>query len=351
MITREQVRWYRAAAQGLARDGSFRPVLGVQDTPPGSAVAALTARGAAEPDAMTWTHRGAPHLHPAGDLPGLARALWPHSPADAAARLQSTGAKLAKAGVDVRAAFADVAAAMREAAAEPLTKGELSAAVTAAVPPEYSYDCPGCGTFHVYESLFRHGALPAGLVAVPESPQLTFRRLPDWEGVPEAPEGTGGLIAAFLAATGPGGPAEIAGFLDTRPARAREFWPAGLSEVDLDGRVAWFPGERLDDLRAAARPDYVRLLPPSDAYLLGDRELLLPEAAHRAELWKNLSRRGAVLADGELVGYWTQKAAGRRLRVTIVPFGRLSATVGERLEAEADLLAVARGFTAAVLDV
>ncbi|GIG71432.1 winged helix DNA-binding domain-containing protein [Phytomonospora endophytica] len=345
-MNRLSVLRYRHAAQGLDRPDGRRPLLdlGVQDTPPGSALVALTARGAGTEDTTAvWSHRGAPHLHRREDLPGLAAALLPHSSADALARMAGAAPTLKAAGVDGQEAVGAVAAAMREATTEPRTKGELSALVTAAVDDAYAYHCKGCDSVHVYESLFRLGALPAGLVITPGSRPLTFTRIEEWT-VPTAPAGTGELIARFLAFTGPSTHADTAAFLGTAPPRLAEFWPGDLTEVDVDGRRAFLPGDLVDAVEKAERPSAVRLLPPTDAFLLGDRELLLPDKTRRGELFKNLSRRGALLVDAEITGHWQMRTAGKRLDVTVTPFTGLDAETRRRVESEAGLLATARGL-------
>lgn len=60
-----------------------------------------------------------------------------------------------------------------------------------------------------------------------------------------------------------------------------------------------------------------RLLPSGDAYFLfwgAGRELLVPDAAHRAELWTSRVWPGAVLVGGEIVGTWRRAQADLSLR-------------------------------------
>jgi hypothetical protein len=81
----------------------------------------------------------------------------------------------------------------------------------------------------------------------------------------------------------------------------------------------------------------VRLLPSGDAFYLAwgvERELLVPDAAFRAELWTSRVWPGALLVDGEITGTWRRDQA----RVSITPWRRLSAGEGEAVEAEASSL-------------
>ena len=349
-MNRERLLWHRYIAQGLDRadDGLAVLSLGVQDTPPGSGLAALAAR-AKDPAALAaaatvaWTHRGAPHLHLPGDLPPLAAALWPHSAADAAARVGNVSIQLDAAGVDAREAVAETARVMREEAAEPRTKGELSAAVTARVPESYSRWCEGCGATHVYEQLFRLAALPAGLAIVPGR-TLRFTHFDGWAEIPTGPSGTGELVTRFVGLVGPVTTASIAAFLGTAPPRAAELLPEGLTRIEADGHRTWSTPEVDALLVKAERPESVRLLPRSDPFMLGDRGLLMPDKAQRAELFKNLTRRGALLVGAEVAGYWQMKVAGKRLDVTVTPFSAVDKATRRRVESEAGLLAAARGL-------
>jgi hypothetical protein len=77
-----------------------------------------------------------------------------------------------------------------------------------------------------------------------------------------------------------------------------------------------------------------RLLPSGDAYWLlqgADRELLVPDAAQRAELWTPRVWPGAVLVGGEIVGTW--RRAQEKLAVD--PWRRLTPAERSAVEAEA----------------
>lgn len=361
-VDRRQVLAYRVAAHGLARDTRSPSELtvldlGVQDTPAGSARLALAARlpaasdgGVAEggPFALAWSIRGAPHVHRAADLPELAAALWPLSDADAVARLAGLGPTLKEAGVPGRAAFRWTADAVRAVVTGPLTKGELSAAVTERVPDALSSWCRGCQSRHVNDQMLRLAALPAGVRIEPDRSPLTFVPIDDWPGVPTEPEATASVVSAYLRLLGPATPADVAGYLGTTRVEVQSVWPDDVAEVRVDGRRAWLPEAQLAALREAPPARLVRLLPPSDPYLQGrDRALLLPDKAHQAALWRALSGPGAVLVDGEIAGLWRARVAGKaRLEVVVSPFGALSAATRAAVEDEAGRLATVRGATA-----
>jgi hypothetical protein len=98
---------------------------------------------------------------------------------------------------------------------------------------------------------------------------------------------------------------------------------------------AWILGR---DEAAFHEPDRpaapARLLPSGDAYYLLqglDRELLLPDAARRAELWTSRVWPGALLVAGEIVGTW--RRAKRDLSISL--WRRLSRPERTAVEAEA----------------
>lgn len=85
------------------------------------------------------------------------------------------------------------------------------------------------------------------------------------------------------------------------------------------------------------RPAPARLLPSGDAYWLlqgADRELLVPDAARRGELWTPRVWPGAVLVGGEIAGTWRRAQE----KLTIDPWRRLSPAERAAVEAEANSL-------------
>jgi DNA glycosylase AlkZ-like len=89
---------------------------------------------------------------------------------------------------------------------------------------------------------------------------------------------------------------------------------------------------------AAAAPP-VRLLPSGDAFLLlqgTDRELLVPDADHRAALWTPRVWPGGVLIGGEVAGTWRRADTA----MTVQPWRRLSSAERDAVAAEAQTLPI-----------
>lgn len=94
---------------------------------------------------------------------------------------------------------------------------------------------------------------------------------------------------------------------------------------------AWILASDEPSFSRPSSPASARLLPSGDAFYLlqgADRELLVPDAAHRASLWTTRVWPGAILSDGDIVGTW--RRAGRTL--TLQPWRRLARAA---IEAEA----------------
>jgi Winged helix DNA-binding domain len=109
--------------------------------------------------------------------------------------------------------------------------------------------------------------------------------------------------------------------------------PAGTPIGD-----AWILTE--DEAAFGAAPGPVapaRLLPSGDAYLLrhgADRDLLVPDAARRSELWTPRVWPGGLLVAGEVAGTWRRADT----LITVQPWRPLSPAEREAVTAEAQSL-------------
>jgi Winged helix DNA-binding domain len=351
-LDRDQVLAYRVAAHQL--DRSVKDLLdlavldlGVQDTPYGSARLAIAAR-TSEPPAddgttvLVWSTRGAPHLHRRADLAALALALWPGSDADATARISNS--RIKEGALLGTAAFTAGAEAMREVVTGPMTKGDVSSGVSARVPASLTYDCPVCKARHISGGLFQQVGIAAGVRLELSGSTTMVAPIDDRYRVPAASAGATSFARTYLRLLGPAGPSDVAKFLGTSSAEGRRAWPDGLTEVRVAGRRAWLPDDQVAALRSAPAPRLVRLLPSSDPFLQArDRDLLVPDRARQKALFQILARPGALLVNGEIVGGWRAKMAGKkRLDVTVTPFEPLSDQVRTAIEAEASTVAAAR---------
>jgi hypothetical protein len=366
MVKRENVLGYRAWAQGLDRrpDGTDLVLrLGIQDTPHGSARAALAARGipvaddsaataATGPLVTVWSWRGAPHLHHRADPPFLAEALWPLSDADATKRVPTPLIKDgARRGI---AAFTEAASAMRAVVTTRMLKGEVSTQVSARVPADLTYDCPTCQARHISGALFQQVGLAAGVQVETEGRNSFLSPLPKAarpKAVPTRAHRTADALRRYLEVLGPASGAHLAGFLGTTQGLIKSVMPAGLVAVSSsDGSGGWLPESALDRLRTAERPRLTRLLPPADPWLQArDRELLAPDPARRKAIWGAIGNPGVVLVNGEVIGTWRAKTQRRQLVVTVDGFAAVPGRTRSQIEAEADLVARSRALDSSTL--
>ena len=364
-VTREQVLRFRVRHQQLDQAPESRPVdsadvldLGVQDTGTGGAAWSLTIRGAtvaANPNgwpeqlALAWSVRGAPHAYRRTDLPAVEQAVRPWSDRDAGKRIFDANKPLKAAGIGALDALRTVAEQMRDIVEQPTVKGAMSSQLTERLPEPYLRWCRPCQSTHVYEMPFRLAALQAGLELDAGTSPPVLRRTPGWPAQPitDVPARLD-PVRAYLHHLGPAGPAEVAGYLDAPLAEVRAHWPDDVRGVQVEGSPEhrWVLAEDGDALRGGPDAELlVRLLGPFDLYLQGrDRELLVPDPARRKDLWRTLGRPGAILVDGDIVGTWRPRAAGRRLRLEIAPWHPWDADVEAAVDRESRRLAEHRGL-------
>jgi xylulokinase len=155
------------------------------------------------------------------------------------------------------------------------------------------------------------------------------------------------LLRRFLRCYGPAAPGDFADWTRIGVADARQRFTEladDLQEVGWDGRTGSVLRDDIDELYGARPPSGVRLLPPSDPYLLArDRITLIPDPAKRTVVWPALGAPGTLVVDGEIVATWRSQKKGTVLRVQISYFDRPIAKAVALIEQEAQLLAELRG--------
>ncbi|UZN04889.1 winged helix DNA-binding domain-containing protein [Cellulomonas sp. S1-8] len=348
-------------APGSATDPTDATVLdgGAQDTGPDGALWALALRGVAVTAAdrpptlaYAWTLRGAPHAYRRADLREVEHAVRPWSDADAAKRMFDAARPLKAAGIAPTQALAQVARAMREIVVQPTVKGDLSTALTAAMPEAYLRACRPCGTTHMYEQTFRLAALHAGLELDAGTSPPVLRRIPGWPSTrigattPAAPGTPFDLVRTTLHLLGPTTPQHVAAYLDSPVRDVTARWPSDAVAVDVDGRPSHVLAEDLDELVSAATlvGPAARLLGPYDPILQArDRDLLVPDQSRRSATWPVLGRPGAVLAGSEVVGTWRPRTSGGRLALVLDPWVPWDHALRAAVDEQHALLAAFRG--------
>ena len=146
------------------------------------------------------------------------------------------------------------------------------------------------------------------------------------------------LARRYLHIFGPTGPEQFsrwAGIADSSGRAAFEGLSGELTLVRTPIGDRWILSSDEPTLRAKPTPAApARLLPSGDTYFLlwgSDRELLVPDASRRAELWTSRVWPGALLVGGEVVGTWRRANA----KVSIQQWRRLTSAEREAVEAEA----------------
>lgn len=338
---------------------------GVQDTGPDGSAWALAVRGAPSEKRNTWfddlflawTLRGAPHAYRLDDLDQIAAATTPFSDADAAKRIFDASKPLKAAGLGIIAALRTVATEQRRIVTEPTVKGDLSTELTRRLDEPFLRHCRPCDAIHLYEQPFRLSALQAGLILEPGTSPPVLHRVQGFTGPAFGADAAAAdprfdVIRTALRLSPGIARAEVTKVIDGAARDVEERWPEDVVEVTVKDDPAkakrfalaedaeWLAGD--DDIDERT----VRLLGPFDPYLqLRDRELIVPDEAARKDLWRTLGRPGAIVADGELLGSWRPRSAGKAVSVEIDPWVKLTKADRVRIETEAERLAAFRGKT------
>lgn len=284
-----------------------------------------------------WCMRGALHLLAAEDLPVVVAGVGPNSQWGAETWLARSGLPRDEAG-RILGVIVDVLKS------GPLTRRELAAGVAQSVGMsarrwvEHSWG--GVVKLACYRGLVCFGpGKGANTTYV-----LRDRWLSGWKDI--APEAAGPeLVRRYLRMAGPASPSDLAAWAGIPVREVRAMWERasrGLTEVVLDGRVAWLLREDLDALRQMklASPT-VNLLPVFDTYLLLHKDKShIVDAAHYKRVYRKAGWLSpVVLVDGRATGVWSSRKAGKWLEVRIEPFVSMPREVKRAVVAEADDIA------------
>jgi hypothetical protein len=155
----------------------------------------------------------------------------------------------------------------------------------------------------------------------------------------------GELLRRYLHCYGPSTRADFAAWVGVRAGDTGPWWSPirdELRQVEFGG-TSWILTGDLDALQSAPIPNGVRLLPPSDPYTqLRDRDTIVDKKYHR-QVWKAVGAPGTVLTDGKIAGIWRSRKSGRKLALTIKPFGPMPQRDRKALNDEAEQIAALRG--------
>jgi Winged helix DNA-binding domain len=359
-VTRRQALAFRLErhhlAERLGPDGAdAAAVVGLQDTPPGTAGPALAARADASPEALEElvlvpSIRGAPLAVAKKDLAIFTIGLEP--PDEQAARALIGNAWRSLGGVSAIEALDRVSEAVHESLrGGPLPRDDFHQALRERLPKALLWWCKGCGSHHVHPSLWRATGVRGVLAIVGREGRSAVFGLP-----PKAPrhkDPAGELARRFLSAYGPSRPKLLAEWAGLAASHAKVLWErAGeLAEVEVDGTKAWVLDSDRAALRDAPAPGTARLLPNLDPLNAGrDRDLLVPDAALHKRIWRVLGGPGTAMVGGEVRGLWRAAKKGQELVVTVDPVGRLTKAVKEELVGEAQRIAPFRGASSSKLE-
>lgn len=288
--------------------------------------------------------RGTLHLLPANDLPSYVAALS-HRPRMAESASWETSFGISTA--EVEAMLAGIDRALRNAV---LNRQELAERV-AAETGQHGLRQQLVGSWGTF---LKPAAFDGNLCFAPgESQKVRFTHpatwLPTWEPV-EPETAIRDVLRRYLQTYGPatrenvarwfGIPAAPAGRLLAR--LGDETTPVSVGE---HSRIHWALAADLPTLRTAEADPSVHLRPGFDQYVVnGPRDVdeILPQR-RKDDIFRPQGWIFPVLLDGRIAGVWRHERKGKRLLVTVSPFGRTNAAIRQRAALQAERLATFLG--------
>jgi hypothetical protein len=366
---------FRLAGQDLAQPAAdATAALGawtMQDSPPGTAVAAVLARTVGTVptgwlDAALFEDRSLVALYnartatailPADQVAAYATGMLP---GDDDAELKAI---VGPALPDVAEGFAEPVALAVAAIADALdgttlSRDDLHVALRARLPAELLPWCKGCESHHARRGVLVMAALHGRLcLAGRVGRQPAFARTDQWTrwDAPDRATAGAGLVRRYLTAYGPSTRPHFAQWAGLGAAHAAALWTSVAGELtevrvaDGDGDGGAVASVLTRDLAALQDPPPahgVRLLAPGDPLLLGrDRAALLPDAAQRKRAFLAINAPGLVIADGAPAALWRARKQGKALAIATEPLDGAPAIDPAALQAAAQRLAPHRGAT------
>jgi len=356
LLSDDQVRLLRLRAQQLASQPD-RPAIGVaqvvkhlcgvQAQDATAAALALRARRAGLVAAdveralvqersivRTWCMRGTLHFISAEDLSWLLALLGP-------VFIRSSQGRRAQLGLDENTANRAVRA-LRDVLGKhgPLTRAEIVEQLAAR-----GIRLAGQARPHLLGLAALQGVICFG---PNRGREPTYVLLADWVDLgPALPaeQARAELAYRYLSAYAPAAPKDFAAWSGLSLTEARGAWQyisSQLTEVEIEGSLAWLLKTQATWLKRATPPrPIVRLLPSFDTLLLGyrSRDMVLAAKYAKRIFPGGGLLRPALLVNGRVTGTWKVNRHRDSIEVIVEPFEDLTADVRQGLEAEVEDLA------------
>jgi hypothetical protein len=233
---------------------------------------------------------------------------------------------------------------------DPLTREELGAAVARVTDsPELEEKVQGSWGPYLKPASFR-----GRLCFAPNDGQRVRFTQPDaWLGraieTGDPEEARREVTRRHLGAFGPAAREDLARWWGVQPAQGGRMLEALGDEVvavDVEGTAGWMLREHAEEAAAAEPVKVARLLPGFDMWVIGasrDAAALL-DPAEKKRVYRNQGWISpVVLVNGRMDGVWKHERKGRRLVVTVEPFGKLPKWARSEVEVEAERVAAFLG--------
>jgi uncharacterized protein YcaQ len=235
------------------------------------------------------------------------------------------------------------------------TREELGAAVASiAGAPELAEKVQGSWGPYLKPASFR-GRLCFG---PNDGQRVRFTRPDAWLGRPidtaHPEEALREVTRRHLGAFGPAAREELARWWSVQPARAGRMLEAlgdEVVEVDVEGTAGRMLREHAEEAAGTEPARVARLLPGFDMWVVGASRdtVALLDAAEKKRVYRNQGWISPVLlVNGRMDGVWKHERKGKRVLVTVEPFGKLPKWARAEVEAEAERLAAFLGGELAI---